>query len=118
MRAVLIETRPFSAWVNEAMTFEDYTAFQELLMKQPDCGSVIPGCGGLRKVRVSDARRGKGRRGGMRIVYLYFQEIKQFLLVVGYDKDQKTDLTPAERKALRMLADVAKEEARNKSLRA
>lgn len=43
-------------------------AFQNLLMLQPEDGDLIPGRGGLRKLRFADARRGKGKRGGLRVI--------------------------------------------------
>ncbi|HVJ84481.1 MAG TPA: type II toxin-antitoxin system RelE/ParE family toxin [Caulifigura sp.] len=117
MRAVFIETRSFTAWVQDALTFSEFAAFQESLMEQPDYGAVIPGCGGLRKARVANDRQGQGRRGGSRVIYLHLPEIKQFLLVTGYDKNRKTDLSSVEKQQLRVLVEVAKEEARNKSRR-
>lgn len=117
MRAVFFETRSFTAWVQDALALEEFTAFQELLMERPDFGAVIPGCGGLRKARVSNANRGQGRRGGSRIIYLHFPESSQFLLVAGYGKNRKTDLLPAEKQQLKLLAEVAKEEARIKAKR-
>ena len=61
----------------------------------------MPGTGGFRKMRWADARRGKGRRGGLRIIYYHFKSDCQIWLMTAYDKDEASDLTAKEKKALR-----------------
>lgn len=61
----------------------------------------MPGTGGFRKVRWADRRRGKGRRGGLRIIYFYFEFEQQIWLVTLYGKDEAADLSAKEKKALR-----------------
>ncbi len=46
-----------------------FRQLQDLLMKDPEAGDPIPGTGGLRKLRFRDASRGRGKRGGLRVVY-------------------------------------------------
>jgi mRNA-degrading endonuclease RelE of RelBE toxin-antitoxin system len=62
-----IETRLFTKLVVEYLSDEEYGALQESLMKSPDAGPVIPGSGGIRKIRW--AAQGRGKRGGYRIIY-------------------------------------------------
>ena len=62
-----IETRLFTKVVIEYLTDEEYGALQESLMRDPDAGPVIPGSGGIRKIRW--AAPGRGKRGGYRIIY-------------------------------------------------
>ena len=81
------------------------------MMADPDAGEVMPGCGGLRKIRVSDPNRGKGKRGGARVVYLHVPEADWVFLLDGYDKGEKDDLTPAEKKKLVKLVAALKAEA-------
>ncbi|MGD0897328.1 MAG: type II toxin-antitoxin system RelE/ParE family toxin [Thermoguttaceae bacterium] len=64
----------------------------------------MPGCGGLRKLRIADPRRQKGKRGGARVIYLHIPEANQFLMLDIYRKGEKDDLTPAEKRDLRELA--------------
>ena len=59
------------------------------------------GTGGFRKLRWADPRRGKGRRGGLRIIYFYFESQQQIWLMMLYGKDQAADLSPKEKKALK-----------------
>ena len=70
-------------------------------MKDPDSGDVIEGTGGLRKMRFADARRGKGKRSGLRVIYYWWSTGMQFWLYTLYDKDEMSDLSPKERKALK-----------------
>jgi hypothetical protein len=64
---------------------------------------VIEGTGGLRKLRQPDAKRGKGKRGGLRVIYYWWLGGDQFWLFTVYDKDEANDLSAEERKALKQL---------------
>ncbi len=70
MKAVFIESTEFSKWTVKFLPDERYAKLQQELMEKPDRGDGMPGCGGLRKIRAADAKRGKGRRGGVRVIYL------------------------------------------------
>ena len=58
---------------------------------------------GLRKMRFADAKRGKGKRGGLRVIYYWWLAGKQFWLFTIYSKDEKDDLSPAQKKILKVL---------------
>jgi hypothetical protein len=111
MQKLFIEARGFTEEVRDFWDDDAYAAFQKLLLAQPDRGTVIPGCGGLRKVRFSDPRRGKGKRGGARIIYLHVPEVNWIYLLDIYGKDEKDDLSAGERKVLRLLAEEFKKQA-------
>ncbi len=66
----------------------------------------MAGTGGLRKLRFPDARRGKGRRGGLRVVYFWWKAGRQFWLFTLFDKDEAADLTAQEREWLRRAIQV------------
>lgn len=85
---------------------ESFRALQDELMKNPEAGDLIEGTGGLRKLRFADAKRGKGKRGGLRIIYFYWDGKSQFWLFTLYDKDEATDLTPAQRAKLKSMVKV------------
>jgi hypothetical protein len=72
-------------------------------MADPGAGDLMPGTGGLRKLRFGDTRRGKGKRGGLRIVYFWWETGHQFWLFTVFDKDEATDLTSEQRSALRAM---------------
>ena len=63
-------------------------------------GDVIAGTGGLRKLRLGDPTRGKDKRGGLRIIYYWYEIKLQFQLFTLYDKYEMSDLGQKERKVL------------------
>jgi hypothetical protein len=67
------------------------------MMKKPEAGRVIEGTGGLRKLRHADARRGKGKRGGLRMICCWRNGGQQFWLFTLYDKDEMEDLSAREK---------------------
>jgi len=101
MKATFIELPPFARLRNEYFDDESFKDLQNEMMRDPVAGAVIQGTGGLRKIRFGDERRGKGKRGGLRVIYFWKDANNQFWLFTVYDKDQADDLTPAERKALK-----------------
>jgi hypothetical protein len=111
MKATFIETTSFTQAVTEFLADRQYAKLQHELMADPDVGNVMPGCGGLRKVRVADHERGKGKRGGARVIYLHVAEAHSFYLLDIYGKDEKDDLSPREKKLLSQLAQELKAEA-------
>jgi hypothetical protein len=80
-----------------------YRQLQLLLLQQPDVGDVIKDTGGLRKLRFADSRHGKGKRGGLRVIYYWWVGGEQFWLFTLYDKNEMADLSADERKLLRTL---------------
>ena len=111
MKAVFIETNGFTEWVGEYLRDDAYAALQHVLMENPTRGDAMPGCGGLRKLRTSDARREKGKRGGARVIYLYLPDARQFFMLDIDSKDEKDDLTPAEKVTLARLSEELKRQA-------
>ncbi len=80
---------------------EQFAGLQQALMTRPQAGDVIPGAGGLRKLRYVDRRRGKGTRGGLRVIYFHWMAGKQFWLFTLYDKGEVSDLTAGQRRILK-----------------
>jgi hypothetical protein len=103
MKAVFIELPAFERHRTDYLDDESFRALQDELMKNPEAGDLIEGTGGLRKLRFADAKRGKGKRGGLRIIYFYWDGKSQFWLFTLYDKDEATDLTPAQRVKLKSM---------------
>lgn len=111
MKLTFVETRVFSARWHRRQNDEALRALQNALLADPDQGDPIPGCGILRKLRFGDESRGKGKRGGVRVIYVHTPEAGQIDLITVYGKDEANDLTRAEVKALCELARVLREEA-------
>jgi mRNA-degrading endonuclease RelE of RelBE toxin-antitoxin system len=101
VKAVFVELPPFERHRADYLDDDAFLRLQRLLMLNPEAGDVIPGTGGLRKLRFGDERRGKGKRGGLRVIYYWWDAGSQFWLFTVFDKDDMSDLTANERKALK-----------------
>ena len=101
MKLVFFETQLFTRLLPDYLTDERYQALQRTLLENPEYGEVIPGTGGFRKVRWEDSRRGKGKRGGLRVIYYYLTADEQIWFFTLYGKDEALDLTAEEKKLLK-----------------
>ena len=73
------------------------------MMDDPLRGDVMPGTGGFRKLRWHDSKRGKGKRGGLRVLYYYLMSDYQVWLVTIYNKDEMIDLSAEEKRTLKRM---------------
>jgi hypothetical protein len=95
---VVVETPRFMDDADRLFTAEERDAVVDLVASDPLCGDVIPGGGGIRKVRVGFG--GRGKRGGARVIYLFGGRDVPVFLLAGFAKNERSDLTPAERTAM------------------
>ncbi|MFZ0816730.1 MAG: hypothetical protein WAM78_14490 [Candidatus Sulfotelmatobacter sp.] len=95
------EAPAFTRYLKDYLDDDSYKELQAKLGVNPDLGDLMPGTGGFRKMRWADARRGKGRRGGLRIIYYHFKSDNQIWFMTLYDKDEASDLTATQKKALK-----------------
>ncbi len=115
-----IEAPAFNRHWSEYLGDDDYRALQGELVANPELGDLMQNTGGFRKLRWADPRRGKGRRGGLRIIYYHFASDHQIWLMTLYNKDECSDLMPTEKKALKAALQQelqARETARTKRKR-
>ena len=101
MKAVFVEMPAFARHRDEYLDDEGFRRLQQAMMLNPVAGDTIEGTGGLRKLRHSDQRRGKGKRGGLRIIYYWWDGGGQFWLFTLYDKDEIDDLDAKTKRAFR-----------------
>ncbi len=101
MKALFIELPAFAKYRADYLNDEGFRGLQQSLLKNPEAGDVIEGTGGLRKLRHGDPRRGKGKRGGLRVIYYWWDGGRQFWLFTLYDKDEMDNLNADEKKALK-----------------
>jgi hypothetical protein len=95
------EAPAFTRYVSSYLTDDEYREMQGRLANAPEAGDMIPGTGGFRKLRWADPKRGKGQRGGLRVIYYYFREERQIWLITLYGKNEASDLTPKQKQALK-----------------
>ena len=103
MKALFVELPAFERNRSAYLTDEAFRGLQNAMLKNPEAGDLITGTGGLRKLRHGDATRGKGKRGGLRIIYYWWEPKRQFWLFTLYDKDELDDLSPREKAVLKTL---------------
>jgi mRNA-degrading endonuclease RelE of RelBE toxin-antitoxin system len=98
---VIIETPIFTRQIQSILADEDYRLLQAQLVQKPDAGKIIPGSGGLRKLRWSAG--GHGKRGGIRVIYYWFVRPEVVLMLFAYPKSKQNDLTPDQLKQLKKI---------------
>jgi len=96
-----IETPTFTKLVSELLTDEDYTALQFHLARNPGVGRIIRGSGGLRKIRW--AAQGRGKSGGVRVIYYWMVNDSIIWMFLVYPKSEKDNLTAKEVARLKIL---------------
>ena len=100
-----IETSSFTRAVADLLTDEEYRSLQTALLLRPEQGALIKGGAGLRKLRWK--QRGRGKRGGVRVIYYRYAEGELLYMVYAYAKADQGDLTPLQ---IRQLARLVREE--------
>lgn len=100
---IFIETPVFTADVKALLPDESYAELQLTLAARPMTGDLIPGTGGLRKVRW--ALPGRGKRGGARVIYYWRMSHSQILMLAIYGKGTKDDLTATEKRLLQRIVE-------------
>lgn len=92
-----------SDWKDLRLDDDDLRILQVQIMISPLAGKVIPGTGGLRKMRFGPPSRKQGRRGGVRVLYALYPEHSVAVLAAAYEKSEQEDIRPADKKALKSI---------------
>ena len=100
---VIIETSIFTRRIQDILGDDEYRLLQAQLVQRPDAGKIIPGSGGLRKLRWSAS--GRGKRGGARVIYYWFVSDEVILMLFAFPKNEQADLTPDQLKQLKKLVE-------------
>jgi mRNA-degrading endonuclease RelE of RelBE toxin-antitoxin system len=100
---VIVETSVFTRQVQKFLSDEEYKQLQSELVNRPDVGSVIPGSGGLRKVRWG--YQSQGKRGGVRVIYYWVAAHDRLLMLLMYPKNVQDDLTTTQLRTLRQIVE-------------
>ena len=94
----VVETLPYLVDAQRLFSAEEQVMIVDAVSADPRCGVVMPGTGGVRKLRV--AASGRGKRGGARVIFLFGGVNVPVFLLAGFAKNEKSDLSQAERNKL------------------
>jgi len=98
---IIVETHIFTRQVLLLLSDDEYRLLQTVLANRPDTGVVIPSSGGLRKMRWG--MMGRGKRGGVRVIYYWAVRQERILMLLIYPKNEKDDLSQEQLKILRKI---------------
>lgn len=111
---VFVESRIFTRRLlslGERISEQVLSAIQADLLDNPERGRLVPGLGGVRKARTPNPGRGKGKRGGLRFLYMYLETKAHIHLFFLLDKNEQEDASPEQRRELREWAAKIKRES-------
>jgi mRNA-degrading endonuclease RelE of RelBE toxin-antitoxin system len=100
---VIVETHIFTRQVILLLSDEEYRLLQSVLANRPEAGVVIPSSGGLRKIRWGVM--GRGKRGGVRVIYYWAVKQGRILMLLIYPKNEKDNLSQDQLKILRKIVE-------------
>ena len=99
----IIETPIFTKRISSLLIDDEYRNLQNELILNPDKGKIIRGSGGLRKIRYGVS--GRGKSGGVRIIYYWIMKRDTILMLLIYPKNEQDNLTPSQLKILKSLVE-------------
>lgn len=109
MTREFIFTQPFrNCWKAMGLNDDDLKQLEEVLLENPQLGSVIQGTGGARKMRIQ--LFGRGKSGGGRVIYIDIFEKEKIYLLFAYPKNVQEDLTESQKQAIKVMIEAIKEE--------
>jgi len=104
MKRIFVETKVFMEALEAKNAKALLEQIQSKILDNPEAGDVMPGCAGVRKLRVADPSRRKGTRGGLRVLFLDLPHRETTYLIYVYGKDEAEDLSPEEKKRIKEIA--------------
>lgn len=100
----VVETDRFLKDIERLMPEVDRAKLVAFVGTNPEAGEIIPETGGVRKIRW--ALQGRGKRGGARVIYYYHSEHLPVFLLAAYAKNEKANISKAERNAMKRLVPI------------
>lgn len=105
-----VETTVFTNRIVALGLEDSLRQLQNELLANPEAGDIEPGTGGLRKIRMADPARGKGKRGGARAHYLWLHHKDRIYLIFAYGKHETATLNEQQKRQLRRIATQIREQ--------
>lgn len=106
LHARVIATRTYEKRIAKLLPAEDRTEMENAVATDPERYPVVPGTKGVRKARWS--RPGMGKSGGIRLIYYFWVEPNAVVLIAAYAKNEKENLTDADKKEIRKIVESLK----------
>lgn len=106
------ESTIFTRRAEKLLSADERESLIDFLARNPEAGDEIEGTGGVRKVRFS--ARGKGKSGGVRVIYYYYTDDIPLYALIIYGKNEQAELTPDQRKVVTSIAAAVKAEAKKR----
>lgn len=103
---IFVETSQFTALLDNYLNDDEYRKLQNSLLENPEAGVIIRGSGGIRKIRW--AARGKGKSGGIRIIYYWAPTPERIYLLTLYSKGEQENIDAATLKRITKLLETFK----------
>lgn len=110
MKRLFIETQVFRILLDQCEDQDLEMIIKNEILKYPLKGDMISGCGGIRKLRIANQVRGKGKSGGYRVLYLDLPQQEKTYLLLIYDKDDLENITSMQKGQLKKLVGDLKNE--------
>jgi mRNA-degrading endonuclease RelE of RelBE toxin-antitoxin system len=107
----IVETPQFAAKADKILSAAEKDDLFDFIARNPGAGDIIPGTGGVRKMRF--AVQGKGKRGGVRVIYYYYNDRNPVLLFTVFGKNERSDLREKEENILYRIVQEIKKEMRS-----
>ena len=111
----IVETSAFARRAVKLLSVEEHEELLLFLALHPLSGDEIPGTGGVRKVRF--AAKGKGKSGGVRVIYYFYDEVNPLYAIFLYGKNEQANLTPEQKKDISSFAATIKSTAKVRSIK-
>jgi hypothetical protein len=111
----VVETGAFVRRAQKLLSAEEHEELLFYLALHPQSGDEIPGTGGVRKVRF--ATRGKGKSGGVRVIYYFYDEENPLYAIYLYGKNEQANLTPEQKREVTGFAATIKAAAKVRRIR-
>lgn len=111
----VVETSAFARRAEKLLTAQEHEDLIFYLALHPDAGDEIPGAGGVRKVRF--AARGKGKSGGVRAIYYFFDVENPLYAILLYGKNEQANLSAEQKREVSALAATIKAAAKMRRIK-
>ncbi len=108
----IIEFSGFLSQVGSSISSDERDEFINFIARNPEVGDIISGTGGVRKVRWGS--KNKGKSGGLRVIYYFYDELAPIFLLTVYGKGEQENLTSEQKKQISVLAQILKDECKQR----